>query len=120
LEVVLAGTKKVSGSPPARTRKKRALKTPTAAFLRFWAVYPLKVGKRRAFKAWEDGQCEALADQIVKAVEAQKRWPNGQGLNKHPESNGRGCINPHPTTWLNQGRWDDEQAEKSDGLEGLE
>ena len=67
------------------------------AFERFWSVYPRKVGKQSAKRAFE--RVKVPLETLVTAVERQKcsdQWTrdNGQYI-------------PHPTTWLNQGRWDD-------------
>ena len=78
-------------------------KSPSAgdAFERFWSVYPRKVGKQSAKRAFE--KVKLPIETLVTAVERQKcsdQWTrdNGQYI-------------PHPTTWLNQGRWDDELPE---------
>jgi len=71
------------------------------SFERFWEAYPKKIGKGaalRAFKAVK--QVNDLLPVILTAVERQKqseqwRKDNGQFI-------------PNPTTWLNQGRWEDE------------
>lgn len=75
------------------------------AFERFWAVYPRKVGKQSAKRAFE--KVKVPLETLVTAVERQKcsaQWTrdNGQYI-------------PHPTTWLNQGRWDDELPEDEGG-----
>lgn len=82
-------------------------KSPSAgdAFERFWSVYPRKVGKQSAKRAFE--KVKVPIETLVTAIERQKcsdQWTrdNGQYI-------------PHPTTWLNQGRWDDELPEKQSG-----
>lgn len=75
------------------------------AFERFWSVYPRKVGKQSAKRAFE--RVKVPLETLVTAVERQKcsdQWArdNGQYI-------------PHPTTWLNQGRWDDELPESAGG-----
>lgn len=70
-------------------------------FAQFWAAYPRRVGKLAAQKAWKKLKPdEALAKKILEALEAQSQaWAaSGQEF----------CFIPHPTTWLNQGRWEDE------------
>lgn len=75
--------------------------TPRKGFEEFWKAYPLKMGKQAAIKSWEKIKPDtALIEKIIQAVEdakLSKQWQkdNGQYI-------------PHPTTWLNQGRWDDE------------
>lgn len=66
----------------------------------FWKVYPRKVGKKDAKKAFEKALKSTDAETMIRAVIAQKssgQWTrdNGQYI-------------PNPATWLNQGRWDDE------------
>lgn len=70
----------------------------------WWKLYPRPVGKRAAFRAYE---------RAVKALRAAGE-PNPRGvleaalraaLEGWKGKSGR--FVPHPTTWLNQGRWDD-------------
>ena len=79
-----------------RTREHKN-KNYTSDFESFWAAYPRKVGKGAAFKVWEKNHRPSL-DKILEAIERQKQteqWQDEKYI-------------PHPTTWLNQGRWDDE------------
>lgn len=70
-------------------------------FVTFWTAYPRKVGKGAARKAWAKVRpSQALAAKIIAAVEAQKAWPAW--------TKDDGKYIPHPTTWLNQTRWEDE------------
>lgn len=68
-----------------------------AAFETFWAEYPKKVGKAAARKAFDEVKVplETLVD-AVKSQKCSEQWTR---------ENGR--FIPNPTTWLNQGRWDD-------------
>ncbi len=67
----------------------------------WWAAYPRKVAKRLARKKWADLSKEfPPIDQMLKVLEAQKR---SKGWLKN-----EGEFIPHPTTYLNQGRWEDE------------
>ena len=93
-----AVTDKPSGSD------KKAPTAETAAdrrFERFWAVYPRKVGKgaaKRSFLKYKPD--DALTEKMIGAVEAQKQteqWKRDGGQ-----------YIPHPATWLNQMRWEDE------------
>ena len=68
------------------------------AFARWWAVYPKKVGKAEAKKAF--GKVKVGVEVLIEAVNRQKssaQWT---------KENGR--FIPNPATWLNQGRWEDE------------
>lgn len=75
-------------------------------FEKFWSVYPKKIGKGAALKAFKKIKPSAeLLQTMVNAVEAQKQsqqWTkdNGQFI-------------PNPATWLNQERWNDELEVKN-------
>lgn len=74
------------------------------SFDRFWSVYPRKIGKGAAKKAWiklKPWKTGDLVEIILSAIEAQKpHWKDPQFI-------------PHPATWLNQERWADSvEAEK--------
>jgi hypothetical protein len=73
----------------------------TDSFERFWKSYPRKVAKPAAFKVWDKNiEGDAfLPQQIIADVEKRKRW--------HWFSKDKTKI-PHPATWLNQRRWEDE------------
>jgi hypothetical protein len=65
-------------------------------FPQFWAAYPRKVGKAAAEKAW--GRLAPPLDAVLSAIEEYKE--SGQWRDKQ--------FIPHPATWINQGRWEDE------------
>lgn len=67
------------------------------AFEAFWAAYPRKVGKIGARKAWGAAIRKAPAAVLIAAATAFAADPN-----REPE------FTCHPTTWLNQGRWEDD------------
>jgi len=67
----------------------------------FWEAYPRKVGKMNALKSWKRLKPSlTLRDMIMMALEFHKKQ---EGWNKD-----NGKFIPHPATWLNQHRWDDE------------
>lgn len=77
-------------------------------FLTFWKLYPKKVGKDAAWRAWRsrNGTRPDIAA-LVTAIQTQTQsdqWKkdNGQYI-------------PNPATWLNQGRWADEIETKKQG-----
>jgi len=78
-------------------------------FDEFWAAYPKKVGKDDARKAFDKRKPDAdLAAKMVAAVNAQKQsaqWKKDGGQ-----------YIPNPATWLNQGRWQDEDSGLADDL----
>ena len=70
-------------------------------FAEFWKIYPKKVGKAAAEKAWKKLKPDAdLFERIMAAVETAKASDQWQ------RENGR--FIPNPTTWISQARWDDE------------
>jgi hypothetical protein len=72
--------------------------TPSKEFEAFWAVYPKKVSKQAALKAWKKAIKLADAETIIKGARqyaelvkgAEKQFIKG------------------PDGWLNAGRWEDE------------
>ena len=70
-------------------------------FSDFWKAYPRKVAKANALKAWTKlAPDEALTRQIIAAVEAFRLSPDWLKDN--------GAFIPHPATFLNGRRWEDE------------
>ena len=82
-------------------------------FARFWKSYPRKVGKANAIKAFSKLKPTAeLVDTMIAAIELQcksDQWrrDNGQYI-------------PHPTTWLNGRRWEDEISPSEIGGDGYD
>ncbi len=74
----------------------------------FWKLYPLKKGKGAALKIWK----RMKLDVRRKAYVALKAQLPSLRAKKH-DSRGNYC--PHPATWLNQGRWDDEVEDEAVG-----
>src|SRR5262249_52738672 len=90
---------------PIRSEKEPSLRMRgrpyTDDFARFWESYPRKVGKDAAWKAWLRRKPDpALGAAILEAVAKQQ-----QSLQWQRDG---GRFIPHPATWLNQGRWQDE------------
>lgn len=69
-------------------------------FTRFWSVYPKRVGKQAAQKAFAKAIRVTDIETILSAVEKQKK------CDQWTKNNGQ--YIPNPATWLNQGRWEDE------------
>jgi hypothetical protein len=95
------GSKDVGGKPP------KAPQGGSTGFERFWAAYPKKVGKEAAKKAFS--KVKVPVESLLAAIERQKcsdQW-----------SKDNGQFIPNPTTWLNQGRWEDELPSSSSGVQ---
>lgn len=70
-------------------------------FESFWTVYPRKVGKDAALRIWlRLKPSDEMTARIIAAVYEQAK--SAQWLKDG------GQFIPHPRTWLNQGRWQDE------------
>jgi hypothetical protein len=79
-------------------RKRRDAEYTSPQFVAFWGLYPRKIGKFSASTAWWRMGLDTIADKVMAGLRAQV-----------PEFAGRpfGKV-PHPTTWLNGRRWEDE------------
>jgi hypothetical protein len=71
-------------------------------FEQFWKAYPRKTGKKKALEAFKKlNPTEPLLYAMLAAITKQKTWPDW--------IRDEGRYIPYPTTWLNQGRWMDEE-----------
>lgn len=66
-------------------------------FDQFWSAYPRKNGKASARKAWAKAVAKADPDHIINAALSFSADPNRVET-----------YTAHPSTWLNDERWDDE------------
>ena len=68
------------------------------SFDTFWFSYPKKIGKAKAEAAFKR-HCKGVdIAEIIKAIKLQRQlrqWSQRQYI-------------PHPATWINQHRWEDE------------
>ena len=97
-------TRETEGDLPHSPQSEAKADTQERRFAEFWAQYPKKVGKKAALTSWKRIKPDAaLFERIMQAIakaKASDQW-NREG----------GRFIPNPTTWLNQGRWDDEIPE---------
>jgi hypothetical protein len=87
----------ISGEGEGKGEGKGSLEKKETAFEIFWKTYPRKVGKQAALKAWRNALALAKAEIIIAGAKRLRDDPNREQQ-----------FTPHPATWLNQGRWDDE------------
>lgn len=84
-----------------KEKLKKESESVAASFEKFWAAYPNKKAKKLAFQKWiQIRPSPELAEKIIGAVEAFKKtdqWKRDKGR-----------FIPHPATYLNQERWEDE------------
>lgn len=98
---VAAGGQRDGTNPRARGTNPRAV---DAAFDRWWAVYPKRVAKVDAEKAWRKLRPDsALVERIVSATIAAAR------CERWLDEGGR--FIPYPATWLNRRSWEDEDVQ---------
>jgi DNA-binding transcriptional ArsR family regulator len=66
-------------------------------FEKFWAAYPRKVGKAQCRKVYVRSLAKIKADELLEKVDAFAASCQGKEVK----------FIPHPSTWLNQERWND-------------
>ena len=80
----------------------------TQEFDIFYAAYPNKKAKVLALRSWQKlAVTTELFQKIMKSLDAHKvsqQWTKDSGM-----------YIPHPSTWLNQRRWEDEVEVKGQG-----
>jgi hypothetical protein len=82
--------------PPVRKRSP-AKRVESESFSKFWAAYPRKVAKGAALRAWPGDE---HLPAILTAIGWQaKTWTDPKFI-------------PHPATWLNGRRWEDEKPSR--------
>lgn len=89
---------KQSSSNQNQNKKEKETNVSKNGFDGFWKVYPRKIGKDAATKAYASALNRATAEQILAGAIAYAESQKG----KDPQ------YTAHPTTWLNAGRWADE------------
>ncbi|MGX1223179.1 hypothetical protein [Streptomyces ambofaciens] len=96
-----AAPRRPAPQPQARPARKRTPPPADTGFDEFWAAYPRKVAKGTARAAWTKTLKRGVAaEHITKAaVRASAQWRAA-----HTELR----FIPHPATWLNGERYDDE------------
>ena len=89
-----------AAAPKTPSAPKKALMT-DEDFESFWKIYPRKVEKTKAMEKFKRIE-KSLLDTIIEAVNLQKKtssWIKNDGQ-----------FVPHPTTWINWQRWNDDPA----------
>lgn len=88
------------GNPQPEKNKSRY----AAAFLDFWAAYPRKVGKDAALRAWRNAKARHGPDAVqIIQTNAEALAASSRGMDER--------WIPHPSTWLNEGRFLDPKQE---------
>ena len=92
----------LSPIPPAQQAPGAERDVVSAAFAAFWKTYPKKVGKDAAEKVWARKVKAQDVQAVMDALDKQR------STEQWTQDGGR--FIPHPSTWLNQGRWKDEDV----------
>jgi len=99
-------------SPSKAKTKDPLTKAQRDRFDRFWSAYPKRVGKGAAEKAFRaidpDERLLATMIEATKRQAASDDWQRDEGR-----------YRPHPATWLNQRRWEDEVEDAADPFEAF-
>lgn len=92
---------KIAPPGPQRGKSGSRRSSDSPEFTTFWEIYPRKVGKAEARKAWDKAiKAGTMPSQIIDGAKAYVRDP----IRRTSEIK----FTAHPATWLNQARWDDE------------
>jgi hypothetical protein len=83
------------------TIKEPSLKSDLESFETFWLLYPKKVAKADAIKAWKQATKKKTADELIGLVKAysESKLPDQQYI-------------PYPASWLNKELYDTVQIEQ--------
>jgi hypothetical protein len=83
------------------TIKEPSLKSDLESFETFWLLYPKKVAKADAVKAWKQATKKKTADELIGLVKAysESKLPDQQYI-------------PYPASWLNKELYDTVQVEQ--------
>lgn len=101
-QVILANPEETQSKPNVTQQKanqNQNQNNTSIGFTEFWQAYPRKVGKGAAEKAWSKLKPDLQI--VLSALAWQSRqdgWTKDQG-----------AFIPHPATYLNQRRWEDEK-----------
>ncbi len=85
--------------PPVRENTSSSIKSKSADFDEFWKAYPRHIAKAAALKAFNKAKLPDIVS-LIAALEQQKKQPSW--------TRDKGQFIPHPATWINQCRWEDE------------
>jgi hypothetical protein len=104
LPPVAGGERPIESNGKHQSRKKTSEQSP--GFVAFWAAYPRRENKPAAVRAFAKlAVDDTLLASMLAAIESQTR---SGCLQPGATRDGRSTI-PHPASWLNGRRWEDEQ-----------
>lgn len=80
---------------------------PNNQFDEWWKLYPKKVNKQQALKAWNQHTKKTAAEHIIEATRRQLTTPDS-ALTRDPQ------YIPYPASWLNAGSYENENIETNE------
>lgn len=80
---------------------------PNNKFDEWWKLYPKKVNKQQALKAWNQHTKKTAAEHIIEATRRQLTTPDS-ALTRDPQ------YIPYPASWLNAGSYENENIETNE------
>ena len=93
------------GGVREKSPKRKTAKEYPADFQAFWKAYPRKVGIKSAFKEWKKAKDKPPLDDILEAIELQKKSTLWQ------KDEGEWIV--HPERWLKRGQWADKPKRRT-------
>lgn len=106
------GTREEKRREESSNEDSKARAGPTIeAFEIWWRIYPRHVKKPKAFEAWKKTIAIIRQRNDWPADGTAESWLNQATKEFSQSVEGRGDFCPHPTTWLNAGRFDDDRKE---------
>lgn len=99
-----------SDAPPNKSATKSSKAAYTAAFERWYALYPRHEAKGKAAAAF-GRVVGALAHRFGGDRDGAVDWLCEAAVEFSLSAKGKGEYVPHPATWLNEGRYDDDRSE---------
>ena len=94
-----------SSSSKSSSKTNTQIATEDEAFMEFWSIYPRKVGKAAAHKAWKRAFRGPQKDLILSGVKVHAAEVLASERDLH--------FVPHPATWLNQEKWEDSVGQET-------
>ena len=94
-----------SSSVKSLPKTNTQIATEDEAFMMFWSIYPRKVGKAAAHKAWKRAIKVAQRDSILSGAKSYAEEVLASEKALHFVS--------HPATWLNQEKWEDSVGQET-------
>jgi hypothetical protein len=98
------GEQESSDEDSARANSKAKIVITKGEWRQWWDAYPRHVAEDKAGEAYRKARTKASREELLAGAVRFRDDPNREQ-----------AFTPHPTTWLNQGRWKDDPLPPRDG-----